>query len=164
MRLNSPQINIITRACNKASRSLIRDFGEIEICNPRDRNGSFEPMLEKKHQTRFGSVDKKILALYARGMTTRDIAASLKEMYGADISHTVISRVTDAVLEEVSAWQSRALDEIYPILYLDCIVVKVHYEKRVINKSIYLALAINTEGRKELLGMWISENEGGARS
>ena len=141
-------------------KKLKGDFGEIEICNPRDRNGSFEPMLVKKHQTRFGSVDKKILALYARGMTTRDIAASLKEMYGADISHTVISRVTDAVLEEVNAWQSRALDEIYPILYLDCIVVKVHYEKRVINKSIYLALAINAEGRKELLGMWISENEG----
>ena len=141
-------------------KTLKGDFGEMEISNPRDRNGSFEPNLVKKNQTRFGSFDKKILSLYARGMTTRDIASSFKEMYDADVSHTVISRVTDAVLDEVSIWQSRPLDEIYPILYLDCIVVKVHHDKRVINKSIYLALAVNTEGHKELLGMWISENEG----
>ena len=142
------------------AKTLKGDFGEMEISNPRDRNGSFEPNLVKKNQTRFGSFDKKILSLYARGMTTRDIASSFKEMYDADVSHTVISRVTDAVLDEVSIWQSRPLDEIYPILYLDCIVVKVHHDKRVINKSIYLALAVNTDGHKELLGMWISENEG----
>ena len=146
---------------NGTSPKIIKgDFGEVEISNPRDRNGDFEPELIKKHQTRFGEFDKKILALYAKGMSTRDIAATMKEMYDADVSHTVISRVTDAILDEVKAWQSRPLDMIYPILYLDCIVVKVHQDKRVINKSIYLALAINSEGHKELLGMWISENEG----
>jgi transposase-like protein len=93
-------------------------------------------------------------------MTTRDIAETFKEMYGAEVSHTLISKVTDAVIEEVVAWQARPLDEIYPILYLDCIVIKCHQDKRVINKAVYVALGINCEGRKELIGLWISENEG----
>lgn len=143
-----------------SQKTLKGDFGEVEIKTPRDRNGSFEPQLVRKSQTRFTDFDSQILALYARGMTTRDIAASFKEMYGADVSHTLISKVTESVLEEVQAWQNRPLDAVYPILYLDCIVVKCHQDKRVINKAIYLALAINCEGRKELLGLWIAENEG----
>jgi putative transposase len=98
--------------------------------------------------------------LYAKGIITRDIADAFKEMYGADVSYSLISRVTDAVIEEVNAWQTRLLDEVYPVLYLDCIVIKCHKEKRVINKSVYLALAINREDHKELFGLWIAENEG----
>jgi putative transposase len=142
------------------AKTIKGDFGEVVISNPRDRNSSFEPELIGKNQTSFGEFDKKILALYAKGMTTRDISSAMHEMYGADVSHTVISKVTDAILYEVRTWQSRPLDSIYPIVYLDCIVVKVHQDKRVINKSVYLALAINTSGHKELLGMWIAENEG----
>jgi len=143
-----------------SQKTLQGDFGEVQITTPRDRNSSFEPQLIRKGQTRITEFDEQILALFARGMTTRDIAATFKEMYGAEVSHTLISKVTDAVVDEINAWQSRPLDEVYPILYLDCIVVKCHQDKRVINKAIYLALAINCEGQKELLGLWISENEG----
>jgi putative transposase len=143
-----------------SQKTLKGDFGEVDIKTPRDRNATFEPQLIRKGQTRFTDFDKQILALYAKGMTTRDIAATFKEMYGADVSHTLISKVTESVLEEVQAWQNRPLDAVYPILYLDCIVVKCHQDKRVINKAIYIALAVNCEGRKELLGLWIAENEG----
>jgi transposase-like protein len=143
-----------------SQKMLQGDFGEVQITTPRDRNSTFEPQLIRKGQTRITEFDDQILALFARGMTTRDIAATFKEMYGADVSHTLISKVTDAVIDEINVWQSRPLDEIYPILYLDCIVVKCHQDKRVINKAIYLALAINCAGQKELLGLWISENEG----
>jgi len=142
------------------SKRLQTDDGSFELDTPRDRNGSFEPQLVKKNQRRFTSMDDKILWLYAQGLTTREIVASFKEWYGADISPTLISRVTDAVLDTVIEWQSRPLDEIYPIVYLDCIVLKIRQDKRVINKSIYLALGVNMEGHKELLGLWISENEG----
>ncbi len=134
--------------------------GDVEVRVPRDRNGQFEPQFIEKGQTRLPQFDDQILACYARGMSTRDIAATFEEMFGATVSHNVISQVTDAVLEQVQLWQNRPLDEIYPIVYLDCIVVKVHQDKRVIKKAIYLALGINLEGQKELLGMWISENEG----
>lgn len=143
-----------------SSKTLKGNFGEVEIETPRDRNSSFEPQIIRKGQTRITGLDEQILALYAKGMTTRDIASTFKEMYDADVSHTLISKVTDAVMEEVTAWQARPLDEVYPIIYLDCIVVKCHQDKRVINKSIYLALAINLVGQKELLGLWIAENEG----
>jgi transposase-like protein len=105
-------------------------------------------------------MDDKILSLYAKGMTTREIVATFKEMYDANVSATIISKVTEAVLEEVTQWQSRPLDAIYPIIYLDCIVVKIRQDKRVINKAIYLALGVNMDGQKELLGLWLSENEG----
>ncbi len=98
--------------------------------------------------------------LYAKGMTTREITATFKEMYDADVSPTLISKITNAVIEQVVEWQSRPLDAVYPIIYLDCIVVKVRQDKQVINKSIYLALGVNMEGQKDLLGMWLSENEG----
>lgn len=143
-----------------SQKTLKTDSGEIDLETPRDRNGSFEPAFVKKHQTRLPEVESKILALYAKGMTTRDIADTFHEFYDADVSPTLISKVTDAVMYEVLEWQNRPLDAVYPVIYLDCIVVKVHQDKRVINKSLYLALGINTEGHKELLGMWISENEG----
>ena len=143
-----------------ASKTVKTEDGQFELDTPRDRDGSFEPQLIKKGQTRFTSMDDKILSLYAKGMTTREIVATFKEMYGADVSPTLISKVTEAVIEKVDEWQSRPLDAVYPIVYLDCIVVKVRQDKRVINKAIYLALGVNLEGHKELLGMWLSENEG----
>ena len=143
-----------------SGKTLKGDHGEVDIDVPRDRNGSFEPQLVRKGQTRLTEFDAQILTLYAKGMTTRDIVETFKEMYGADVSATLISKVTESVLEKVHEWQSRPLDEVYPIVYLDCLVVKIRQDKRVINKAIYLALGINLEGHKELLGMWLSENEG----
>lgn len=141
-------------------KTLQTEDGQFELATPRDRAGSFEPKLVKKHQRRFTSMDDKILFLYAQGMTTREIVRTFKEMYGADVSPTLISKVTDAVIEQVVEWQSRPLDAIYPIVYLDCIVVKIRQDKRVINKAVYLALGVNMEGHKELLGLWLAENEG----
>jgi transposase-like protein len=143
-----------------SSKTLKGEHGELAIDIPRDRNGEFEPQVIPKNQTRLPLFNDKILALYSRGMSTRDIVATLRELYDVEVSPTLISNVTDHVLEEVQQWQSRPLDEIYPIVYLDCIVVKIRQDKRVINKAIYLALGINMEGHKELLGLWISENEG----
>jgi putative transposase len=142
------------------SKTLQTEDGQFELDTPRDRAGSFEPQLVKKHQRRFTSMDDKILFLYAQGMTTREIVTTFKEMYGADVSAALISKVTDAVIEQVVEWQSRPLDAIYPIVYLDCIVVKIRQDKKVINKAVYLALGVNMEGHKELLGLWLSENEG----
>jgi transposase-like protein len=142
------------------SKTLKTEDGQFELETPRDRAGSFEPKLVKKHQRRFTSMDDKILFLYAQGMTTREIVTTFKEMYGADVSAALISKVTDAVIEQVVEWQSRPLDPVYPIVYLDCIVVKIRQDKKVINKAVYLALGVNLEGHKELLGLWLSENEG----
>lgn len=144
----------------KTSKYIKTEDGTFELDTPRDREGSFEPKLVKKHQSRFTSMDEKILWLYAQGMSTREIVQAFDEWYGAEISPTLISRVTNAVIDKVVEWQSRPLDSIYPIVYLDCLVVKIRQDKRVINKSIFLALGINKEGEKELLGMWIAENEG----
>ena len=141
-------------------KTLQTDDGQFEIDTPRDREGSFEPQLVKKRQRRFTSMDDKILFLYAQGMTTREIVETFKEMYGADVSATLISKVTDAILEQVVEWQSRPLNAVYPMVYLDCIVVKIRQDKQVINKAIYVALGVNREGHKELLGLWLSENEG----
>ena len=146
---------------NGVTRKTLRtEDGQFELDTPRDRQGDFEPKLVKKHQTRFTSMDDKILFLYAQGMTTREIVTTFKEMYGADVSASLISKVTDAVIEQVIEWQARPLDAVYPILYLDCIVVKIRQDKRVINKAIYLALGVTMEGHKELLGLWVSESEG----
>ncbi|MVF14991.1 IS256 family transposase [Ketobacter sp. MCCC 1A13808] len=146
---------------NGSTRKTLRtEDGQFELDTPRDRDGSFDPKLVKKGQTRFTSMDDKILFLYAQGMTTREIVKTFKELYGADASPSLISKVTDAVIDEVTEWQSRPLDPIYPIVYLDCIVLKIRQDKQVINKSLYLALGVNMEGHKELLGMWLSENEG----
>jgi putative transposase len=145
---------------NGHSKKTIKgEFGEAEIAVPRDRNSEFEPLIVKKGQTRFNGFDDKILSLYARGMTTRDIQAQLLDLYGTEVSHTLISNVTEAVEEERKAWQNRILDEIYPIVFLDALVVKIRQEGRVINKAIHMALGVNMEGKKELLGLWITENE-----
>jgi transposase-like protein len=143
-----------------SSKTIRTEDGEVDLDAPRDRDSSFEPQLVKKNQTRFTSMDDKILYLYSKGMTTRDIVATFKEMYDADVSPTLVSRVTNAVIEQVVEWQARPLDAVYPIVYLDCLVVKIRQDKQVINKAVYLALGVNIEGHKELLGMWISENEG----
>ncbi|STO68227.1 putative transposase [Canicola haemoglobinophilus] len=142
------------------SKTVICDEGEIEIDTPRDRDGSFEPQLIKKNQTRITGMDEQIIALYAKVLSNQEIVEMFKELYDADVSTSLISRVTDSVKERVIAWQSRALDAIYPIVYLDCIVVKVRQDGRIINKSVFVALGVNLEGHKELLGLWIAENEG----
>ena len=141
-------------------KRLKGQHGEVEIDAPRDRAGTFEPQFVRKGQTRLTQMDDQILALYAKGMSTRDIVAAFKEMYDADVSAALISKVTDRVLDTVTEWQSRPVDAVYPIVYLDCIVLKIRQNKRVINKSMYLALGINMEGQKELLGLWLAETEG----
>ncbi|PLY35312.1 IS256 family transposase [Pectobacterium aquaticum] len=156
---NAPKSGSNTRN-GYSSKTLLCDDGEIELSTPRDRENTFEPQLIKKNQTRITQMDSQILSLYAKGMTTREIVATFKEMYDADVSPTLISKVTDAVKEQVTEWQNRPLDALYPIVYLDCIVVKVRHSGSVINKAVFLALGINTEGQKELLGMWLAENEG----
>ncbi|WP_437180605.1 IS256 family transposase [Microbulbifer thermotolerans] len=143
-----------------STKRLKGQHGEVEIQVPRDRAGTFEPQFVRKGQTRLTHMDDQILALYARGMSTRDIVAAFKEMYGADVSPTLVSKVTDQVMETVVEWQNRPLDRVYPIVYLDCIVLKVRQNKRVINKSMYVALGVNMEGQKELLGLWLAETEG----
>lgn len=143
-----------------SSKTIKGQHGEVLINAPRDRNGTFEPEIVRKGQTRLTQMDDQILTLYAKGMTTRDIVDTFKEMYDADISPTLISKVTERVLDAVREWQSRPLDRVYPIVYLDCIVLKIRQDKRVINKSMYLALGINMEGQKELLGLWLAETEG----
>lgn len=141
-------------------KKLKGDFGEIELETPRDRNGTFEPKIVAKHQTRFTGFDDKILSMYARGMSTREIQGHLQEVYGVEISPALVSTVTEAVSEEVKAWQSRPLNEVYPILYLDALVVKVRDGAHVQNRAIHLAIGVTMEGTKEVLGMWATANEG----
>ena len=136
------------------------EFGTLDVAVPRDREATFEPIILPKGQSRFTGFDDKIIALYARGMTTRDIQAHLEEMYGVEVSPTLISQVTRAVQEEITLWQNRPLDELYPIVYLDAIRIKVRQDGRVINKAVYLAIGVNFEGHKEVLGMWTAETEG----
>ena len=146
---------------NGTTRKIFKgDHGEVRIETPRDRNGSFEPEIIKKGQTRITGMDEQILCLYAKGLSTRDIVEAFAEMYGAEVSAGLVSQVTNAVIEQVRQWQARPLDEVYAIVYLDCIVLKIRQDNRVIKKSIYLALGVNLDGQKELLGMWISETEG----
>ena len=144
----------------KSKKTLKGEFGELPIDIPRDRDGSFEPQIVPKHQTRWTGFDDKILSLYARGMTVREIQAHLEEMYGAEVSPTLISTVTDAVMDEAKAWQSRPLDALYPIVYLDCIHVKSRDAGVVKVKAVYLALGIDLTGNKQLLGLWIAQTEG----
>ena len=144
----------------KSKKILKGDHGEVEIDIPRDRAGTFEPQIVKKGQTRLTAMDDQILALYAKGMSTRDIVATFKELYDADISPTLVSRVTDQVLAQVQQWQNRELDPVYPIVYLDCIVLKIRENQRVIKRSMYVALGVNLEGHKELLGLWLADTEG----
>src|SRR3984893_14501346 len=144
----------------KSPKTLKGDFGELELETPRDRQATFEPKIVAKGQTRWTGFDDKIISLYARGMTTREIQGHLEEMYKSEVSPTLISNVTDAVIEEVKQWQSRPLDELYPIVYLDALRVKVRDEGHVQNKAIYVVLGVNLEGQKEVLGLWVAQNEG----
>ncbi|MDX8390209.1 MAG: IS256 family transposase [Mariprofundaceae bacterium] len=143
-----------------SSKRLIGDHGEVDIIVPRDRHSTFEPQLIQKGQSRLTHFDDQIIALYSKGMSTRDIVAAFKEMYDAEVSASLVSKVTEAVIERVIEWQNRPLDELYPIVYMDCIRVKVRQDKRVINKAVFIALGINLNGEKEVLGLWIQENEG----
>src|SRR6478735_6818667 len=141
-------------------KTILTDDGEIDIAVPRDRAGSFEPLLIAKGQTRFDGFDEKILSLYARGMTVREIQGHLAELYGTEVSPDLISRVTDAVLEEVREWQNRPLDRVYPVIFFDALRVKIRDEGLVKNKAVYVALALNSDGEKSVLGLWIEQSEG----
>jgi putative transposase len=136
------------------------EFGELEIEVPRDRASTFEPQILPKHQTRFTGFDDKIISMYARGMTTREIESHLKEIYGVEVSPALVSQVTEAVSEEVKRWQSRALEPIYGIVYLDALYVKMRHEGRVENRAVYVAIGVDLEGQKDVLGLWCSANEG----
>ncbi len=144
----------------KSKKTITGKRGTVEIEVPRDRQAEFEPQLVKRGQRRFDGFDDKIISMYARGMSCRQIQAHLQEIYSVEVSPDLISTVTDGVIDEVRAWQSRPLDPLYPILYLDALQVKIKSEGRVSNKAIYLAIGVNLQGTKEVLGMWASENEG----
>jgi len=146
---------------NGKSRKSVRSVhGDMELDIPRDRQGSFEPKLVKKGEKQLHGFDDRIISLYARGMSTRDIQAHFEDVYGVEVSATFISQVTNAVMDEVTAWQNRPLDAVYPIVYLDALVVRSRASGAVQNKAVYLALGINQDGEKELLGLWMAQNEG----
>jgi putative transposase len=142
------------------SKTLTGDFGEIELETPRDRNGEFEPQIVKKNQTRWTGFDDKILSMYARGMSTREIQGHLEEMYQVEVSASLISEVTEGVMEQARAWQNRPLDPFYGVVFLDALYVKMRHEGRVENRAVYVALGINLEGQKDVLGLWTSAAEG----
>jgi putative transposase len=140
-------------------KTVISDYGESEIAIPRDRNGEFEPKVLEKRQVRTNEIEQKILSMYAKGMSQRDIEDNLREIYGADIPQTLISKITDKILPEVNEWQNRPLESVYPIVYFDGIVFKSRKDNQIINKCVYSVLGIDMEGHKDILGTWISENE-----
>ncbi len=142
------------------SKKIHTGNGSMEIEVPRDRESTFEPLLIKKRQKRFTGFDEKIIHFYARGLSVRDIQAELKDIYGIEVSESLISDVTDGIMDEVETWRNRPLDPLYPIVFLDALMVKVKDSGQIKNKAVYLALGVNMEGQKELLGMWIQENEG----
>ena len=144
----------------KSKKGLLTGHGKMEIVSPRDRNGSFEPELVKKRQTRFDGFDDKILSMYARGMTVREIQGHLEDIYAVEVSPDLISSVTDSVLDEVKAWQDRPLDAVYPIVFMDALRVKIRDNGHVINKAVYMALGVNLDGNKEVLGLWVAKEEG----
>src|SRR5450432_1417903 len=152
--------NCVNSRNGATTKTLKGDFGEIPLETPRDRNGSYEPKIIGKSQTRFTGFDDKIISMYARGMSTREIQGHLEEIYKVEVSPTLISNVTEAVMEEVKAWQSRPLDAVYPIVYLDALVVKMRTEGRVENRAVHVAIGIGMDGNKEVLGLWTTANEG----
>lgn len=141
-------------------KTIISDYGESEIVIPRDRNGEFEPKVLEKRQTRTDEIEQKILAMYAKGMSQRDIEDNLREIYGAEIPQTLISKITDKILPEVNEWQNRPLESVYPIIYFDGVVFKSRKDNHIINKCVYTVLGVDMDGQKDILGVWISENEG----
>ncbi len=142
------------------AKTIQTDQGPVELAVPRDRAGTFEPTVVPKRQRRLEGFDDKVLALYAHGLTTREIQGHLEELYGTDVSPALISSITDTVLEDVRLWQSRPLEAVYPILYFDCLFVKSRHDGAVKSKAVYVALGVNLTGEKELLGLWVSETEG----
>ena len=140
-------------------KTIISDYGECEIAVPRDRNGEFEPKVIEKRQTRTDEIEQKIMAMYAKGMSQRDIEDTLREIYGSEISQGMISRITDRILPEVNEWQNRPLDSIYPVIFFDGIVFNSRKDNKIVSKCVYSVLGINMEGQKDILGTWISENE-----
>lgn len=144
----------------KGSKTLKTDHGELTISTPRDRNSDFDPQIIKKGQRRFTGFDDKILSMYARGMTTRDIQAHLRDIYGVDVSADLVSTVTDSVMEEVKEWQNRPLEALYPIVYFDAVRMKVRDEGQVMNKAAYLAIGVGLDGLKDVLGIWLEKTEG----
>lgn len=158
---NQPSINDGDNYRNgSGTKTIITEEEKISINTPRDRSGTFEPQIIKKGQRRFNGFDQKIISMYARGMTVSDIQDHLQEIYGVEVSGDFISNVTDEIIDEVEIWQNRPLDKVYPIIFLDAIIVKSKQDNHIINKAVYLALAINMDGSKEILGLWISNNEG----
>jgi putative transposase len=141
-------------------KTLATEHGPVRIKTPRDRKGTFEPQLVRKGQRRFEGFDDKILALYARGLSTRDIEAHLAEIYGVKVGRDLISRVTDAVMDDVRAWQQRPLDDVYPVIFLDCLVLKIREGGGVQRRACYLALGVTVEGERDVLGLWFQESEG----
>jgi putative transposase len=141
-------------------KTVKTELGEVKINNPRDRAGTFEPQLVGKHQRRLAGLDEKILGLYAGGMSVRDIESHLQDLYGVQIGRDTISRVTDAILEDVQAWRTRPLERVYPIAYFDCLMVKVREDRSVRNRACYLAIGVSVEGEREVLGIWWQETEG----
>ena len=149
------------RRNGRSKKAVQGELGEVTLNTPRDRNGTFEPQIIEKHQRRIPDFDEKILALYAKGMTTRDIQDIVQELYGVEVSPTLVSAITEDLDAEVRAWRTRSLDAVWPIVYFDGIVVHVRGEnRRVSQHTIYVALGVNLEGQKELLGLWLSQNEG----
>ena len=141
-------------------KTIKSDYGESEIVIPRDRNGEFSPQVLTKGQTRTDEIEQKILAMYAKGMSQRDIEDNLREIYGAEIPQTLISKITDKILPEVNEWQNRPLEAIYPVIYFDGIVFNSRQDGKIINKCVYSILGVDMEGQKDILGVWIGENEG----
>lgn len=142
------------------AKTLATDVGDVRIATPRDRDGSFEPQLVAKRQTRLAGLDEKIIHLYAGGMSTREIEDQMAELYGVRVGRDQISRITDAVLEDVAAWRSRPLESVYAVVYLDALMVKVKEDRSVANRACYLAVGVNLEGEREVLGIWWQETEG----
>ena len=149
-----------TQRNGKTPKTLQTEHGPVQINTPRDRDGSFEPQLVRKRQRRFEGFDEKILALYSRGMSTRDIEAYLRELYGVSVGRDLISRVTDAVMDDVRAWQARPLEDVYPVVFLDALVLKIRDGGSVVRKACYLALGVGMDGSREVLGLWFQESEG----
>src|SRR5918995_2536978 len=141
-------------------KTVITDTGRIELSVPRDRQASFDPQLIARYQRRFPGFDDKIISMYARGMSTREIVGHLRELYGIEVSPDLISAVTDAVLEEVAAWQARPLETVYPLIFFDALRVKIRDEGLVRNKAVHIALGVRADGSKEILGLWLEQNEG----
>jgi putative transposase len=148
------------RRNGKSSKTLRTAQGDVGVEVPRDRDGSFEPQLVPKHQRQFDGFDEKIISMYARGMTVRDIRAHLEELYGVQVSPDLISRATESVVEELRAWQSRPLERVYLVVYLDALVVKVRDKGGVRNKSAYQVVGVRTDGHKDILGLWLADTEG----